>query len=123
MREKSLHGLRMLIVEDEALVAMLVEDMLSGLGCEIIDIVASVEQGLSLLATGRGRIEAAILDVNLGGEKVFPVADALAELGIPFIFSTGYGRAGIEERFADRLVLAKPFQQAAVAELLRAAVA
>jgi CheY-like chemotaxis protein len=113
----------MLIVEDEAMVAMLVEDMLSDLGCEVVDIVASVEQGLLLLATAGGGIEAAILDVNLGGEKVFPIADALVKLGIPFVFATGYGRAGIEPRFSDRPVLAKPFGKAAVAALLTEAVA
>jgi len=123
MGRTSLHGLRMLIVEDEAMVAMLVEDMLSDLGCEVVDIVASVEQGLLLLATTGNGIEAAILDVNLGGEKVFPIADALVKLGIPFVFATGYGRAGIEPRFSDRLVLAKPFGQAAVAALLTEAVA
>jgi CheY-like chemotaxis protein len=123
MARGSLHGLKMLVVEDEAMVAMLVEDILIDLGCEVVGIAATVEQGLLLLATGRGRIDAAILDVNLGGEKVFPIADVLAQLGVPFIFASGYGRGGIEPRFADRLVLAKPFGQAAVAELLTAAIA
>lgn len=123
MLQTSLHGLKMLIVEDEAMVAMLVEDMLSNLGCEVVDIVASVEQGLLLLASAGIGIEAAILDVNLGGEKVFPIADALVKLGIPFVFATGYGRAGIEPRFSDRPVLNKPFGQAAVAAVLAEAVA
>jgi len=55
------------------------------------------------------QIDGAILDVNLGGEKVFPVADVLAQQGIPFLFATGYGKAGLEPHHAERPVIAKPF--------------
>jgi CheY-like chemotaxis protein len=118
-----LHGLRMLIVEDEAIVAMLVEDMLAEMGCEVVDVVASVNRGLEVLERTPQAIDAAILDVNLGGEKVFPIADRLARLGKPFIFATGYGRAGLEGRFEDRMVLAKPFRRQDVETLLAAAIA
>lgn len=116
-----LQGLRMLVVEDEAMVAMLVEDLLGDLGCVVVNIAASVEQGLRAVAAINAPIDAAILDVNLGGEKVFPVADALTRRGIPFIFATGYGRAGIEPRFEHRPVLAKPFHRDALERTLSAA--
>lgn len=116
-----LNGLRMLVVEDEAMIALLVEDMLSELGCTVVDIAGTVEQGLKLAGPGKAEIDAAILDVNIGGEKVFPVAEALAEQGVPFVFATGYGSAGLDPRFQDRPVLAKPFHRDALAKSLASA--
>lgn len=112
----------MLVVEDEAMVAMLVEDMLTDLGCVVVEIAGSVEQGLRLIAPGTIAFDAAILDVNIGGEKVFPVADHLATQGIPFLFATGYGPEGIAPRFAGRPVLAKPFRRAALETMLMQAI-
>lgn len=114
-------GLRMLIVEDEAMIAMLVEDMLADLGCTVVDIAGSVEQGLRLAEPGKTAIDAAILDVNVGGEKVFPVADALAAQGVPFVFATGYGLAGLDGRYENRPVLAKPFRREALEKSLASA--
>lgn len=118
MSQASLQGLRMLVVEDEALIAMLVEDMLTDLGCVVVDIAGTVEDGLRLATPGKATIDAAILDVNIGGEKVFPVADALTELGVPFIFATGYGTAGLAPRYASHAVVAKPFRRHALEHLL-----
>jgi len=114
-----LTGRRLLIVEDEALVAMMLEDMLESLGCVVVDVAGSVTQGLALLGDAAIGLDAAVLDVNLGGEKVYPVAEKLSASGVPFIFSTGYGLAGIAPGFAGVPALAKPFRpQALEAALL-----
>lgn len=105
-----LKGLRLLVVEDEALVAMLVEDMLTDLGCIVVGIAGTVAKGICLARSAELVLDGAVLDVNIGGEKVFPVAEALAARGVPFIFATGYGAAGVEARYADERVIAKPFQ-------------
>lgn len=113
-----LSGIRFLVVEDETLVAMLVEDMLVDFGGVIAGRAGTVEMALSVIARDASLLDAAVLDVNLGGERVFPVADALAKLGIPFIFSTGYGAPGISTHFADRPVIAKPFSALALENAL-----
>src|ERR1700736_1248780 len=82
--DKSLSGRRVLVVEDEMLILMIIEDMLADLGCESVTAAATVDQALALMDA---RVfDAAMLDVNLNGRKSYPVADALAE----FFFSTGY---------------------------------
>jgi two-component SAPR family response regulator len=101
-------GLRLLVVEDEALVAMLIEDILLDLDCVVIGPVGTVAQALALLHVEE--IDGALLDVNLGGgERSYPVADALAARDVPFIFVTGYGETGVERRYAPVTVLQKPF--------------
>jgi len=111
-----LKGLRLLVVEDETLVAMLVEDFLTDLGCVVVDVAGTLEQGLA--AASSGAIDGAILDVNLGGAKVFPIADVLAERGVRFVFATGYGPGGVEPRYADRAIIAKPFRREALERVL-----
>ncbi|HYJ81742.1 MAG TPA: response regulator [Allosphingosinicella sp.] len=110
--------LRILVVEDEMLVAMNIEDMLLELGHEVAGLASRLGPALAL--AGEGRFDAAMLDVNLAGEPSFPVAELLAGRGIPFLFATGYGRAGIEERFRDRPILQKPFRAAELAAALAA---
>ena len=105
--DSSLAGLRVLLVEDEAMVALLIQDVLEELGCITVGPAARVSAALHLM--GSQAVDLAVLDVNLGGEKVFPVADRLAEGGVPFLFSTGYGVAGLEGRHQGRPVLPKPF--------------
>ena len=107
-------GRRLLIVEDEALVAMMLEDMLAALGCVVVTVAGSVARGLALAGDTSLDLDAAVLDVNLGGEKVYPVAQALTAHGIPFIFSTGYGLAGIAPDFAGIPALAKPYNAKAL---------
>ena len=107
-----LAGRRLLIVEDEALVAMMLEDMLATLGCVVVDVAASVSRGLA--AVEQSQLDAAVLDINLGAEKVYPVAERLAAGGVPFIFATAYGVAGIAPDFARVPALAKPFGAAAL---------
>ncbi len=117
----ALAGRRLLIVEDEALVAMMLEDMLARLGCVVVDVAASVSRGLALAGDASLAIDAAVLDVNLGGEEVYPVAEKLAAGGVPFVFSTGYGLAGIASDFARVPALAKPFTPRALEAALVAA--
>jgi DNA-binding response OmpR family regulator len=116
-----LQGLRMLVVEDEAMVAMLVEDLLIDLGCVVVDVAGTLEQGLRAAAASASPIDGAILDVNLGGSKVFPIADVLEARGVKFIFATGYGVLGVESRYAGHKILSKPFQLRALEETLVAA--
>ena len=104
-----LTGLRVLVVEDEAAISLLLEDMLIDFGFEVIGPAARLAAALDTLA--REKIDLAILDVNVAGEPIYPVAEALAERSIPFVFSTGYGSAGIRDAYRNRPVLQKPFAQ------------
>src|SRR4051812_36415564 len=97
---EELQGLRVLVVEDETLIAMMIEDLLADMGCIVVGAAATIAQALALLADPAFQIDGALLDVNLGGEKVFPVADALAQRAIPFVFATGYGKDALEPRHA-----------------------
>lgn len=109
-----LSGRRILVVEDEFLVLMLTEDMLGDLGCESVVAAASVEQALTLIEDQT--FDAAMLDMNLDGEKPYAVADALTERGVPFIFATGYVGHDMSGGYGDRPLLRKPFRPAQMAE-------
>jgi CheY-like chemotaxis protein len=104
----ALHGLSVLVVEDETIVSLLVESMLMDLGCDDVWYASGVEEGLALL--DERTPDVAVLDVNLAGEPVYPIAHRLADAGVPFIFATGYGASGIHQDWAGRPVLQKPFQ-------------
>ena len=117
----ALAGLHLLVVEDEAMVALMVEDILADLGCTAIDVAGTVAQGLALVEHPELPLDGAILDVNIGGEKVYPVAEALAAKGVPFIFATGYGIAGISEAFSHVPALAKPYEPRKLERLLTSA--
>jgi len=112
---------RVLLVEDDGLVAMLVEDMLDELGFTPVGNPGSVSEALAALASGG--FDVAVLDVNLNGERVFPVADALIEDGRPFVFATGYGAADIPEAYRRWPVAAKPFRLDDLDTALNAALA
>lgn len=99
---------RVVLVEDEPLLMMVLEDVVELLGYRLAGSAARLEEALALAATAS--FDAAVLDVNLGGEPSFPVADVLLERGIPFVFTTGYGAAGIPDRYAAVPMLAKPFR-------------
>ena len=98
---------RVLVVEDEMLIGMLLEDMLSDLGHEVAAIVPRLKEALA--AVDRETYDMAILDVHLHGESAFPVAEALIAKGTPFVFATGYGERGLPENYRGRPVLQKPF--------------
>jgi len=100
---------RILVVEDEAIVAMLLEDMLAELGYEVVGPVTRLDRALDL-ARGAA-IDAAVLDVNLNGRDTYAVADALSARAIPFVFATGYGAKELAERFRGTPVTQKPFHR------------
>ena len=111
-----LSGRRILVVEDEVMVSWLLEDMLGQLGCAVVGPAARVDQALAII--DGSEIDAAILDVNLNGEKSYPIADALAACGVPFVFSTGYGRKGLRDCYADVPMLQKPYKRSALGDAL-----
>jgi CheY-like chemotaxis protein len=100
---------RVLVVEDEYLVALLVEDMLQTLGYQVAEIASNITAATA--AAESGEFDVAILDVNLNGAISNPVADILIRRNIPFIFATGYGKAGPHERFEGTPSLQKPFEE------------
>lgn len=108
---------RILLVEDESLIRMLLEDMLADLGHEVVATAASVEAAKQLATAGG--FDAAILDVNLEGQEIFPVAEILAQRGLPFVFASGYGHSALPEPFRDRPTLQKPFQGAQLEAVLK----
>jgi CheY-like chemotaxis protein len=99
---------RVLVVEDEVMIRMLLEDMLADLGYEVAGATGALDEALSLARAND--LDIAILDVNLSGTPVYPVAEALAARGVPFIFSTGYGEQGLPDAYRDCQLLQKPFQ-------------
>lgn len=110
---------RILIVEDEPLIAMMLEDFLDALGRELAGSADSVELALELIE--QGGIDAAILDVNLRhGEQSWPVADRLSALGIPFVIATGGAGDTIAEAHRERPILSKPFTMSSVETTLDA---
>ena len=118
--DRPLDGVRVLVVEDEALVAMLLEDMLCDLGCVVVAVAGSVAEAVDQASAAA--LDAAILDVNLGTQSSAPVAEALAARKVPFVFATGYGESGVPEGFRGRPALQKPYGMQDVARLLAQAV-
>lgn len=98
---------RILVVDDEPLISMLVEDWLGDLGCEVVGPARSVAEGLHF--AGEGRLDGAILDVNLAGQNSYSVANELQKRGIPFAFATGDSEVAPESGFENPIILAKPF--------------
>jgi CheY-like chemotaxis protein len=109
--------LRFLLVEDEMMVAFLVESLVRDLGHEIVATESRLDKAVALAQ--HETLDCAILDVNIAGREVYPVADALRARGVPFIFATGYGSARLPETHRQVPTLQKPYQ----AEDLRAAIA
>ncbi|WP_348271432.1 response regulator [Methylobacterium sp. Leaf91] len=113
MPKRTLCSRRILVVEDEYFLADELSRGLSDAGAEVLGPIATIEGALGLLQ-GPTRPDAAILDVNLGGDEVYPVADALRALDVPFLFTTGYDLATIPNRYASARRLEKPVSNAAV---------
>jgi CheY-like chemotaxis protein len=116
MTNGKLDGLRVLVVEDEMMVSMLIEDMLGELGCEVVGPASRLDEAMDLARTAT--IDCAVLDVNLGGQPIFPLADLLRERGAPFAFATGYGDAGLRDVDRGSPVLQKPFREGDLARVL-----
>jgi CheY-like chemotaxis protein len=109
MSNEAQYGQKILIVEDEAMIAIMLEDMLDELGYGVAGIAAKTPQALELIDSTP--VDAAILDVNLSGQESYDIAAVLEERGIPFLFSTGYAALAVEERYRSRPFLQKPFRQ------------
>ena len=107
MDSQLLTGRRVLVVEDEMMVLMAIEDLLADLGCSSISVAATIDTALDLIETQW--FDVATLDVNLNGQRSYPIANALDEHGVPFAFSTGYGEPGVEEGHGGHLVLKQPY--------------
>lgn len=101
-------GSRAFLVEDETLVLFSLEDVLTDLGCEVVGQATRLEQAMTM-AQSLGPLDVAILDVNIGGTTVFPVARLLLERGVPLIFATGYGRDGLPPEWQGHAVIVKPY--------------
>jgi CheY-like chemotaxis protein len=116
----ALQGRRVLVIEDESLVAMLLETILEDMGCTVVGPESNIDDGL-IAATTEASLDAALLDVNVAGREVFPVAEALRARGVPFVFSTGYGEAGLPEHWRGNPTIQKPFTEGAIRDALMTA--
>ncbi|HJP99503.1 MAG TPA: response regulator [Rhodanobacteraceae bacterium] len=119
MVEVDLKGCRVLVIEDEGQIAMLMTDLLEELGCVVVASEFRLQDARAKAATLR--FDLALLDVNLNGEPSYPIAGDLAKRGIPFVLSTGYGAKGLPAEFGDAHVLQKPFSLADLERALKTA--
>ena len=114
--DKLLSGRRVLVVEDETLILLMIEDMLADLGCESVTAAATIDQAVALI-DGQA-FDAAMLDLNLNDHSSYVVADALAARGVPFVFCTGNSVFDMKDSHRDRAVLRKPFSEKELIETL-----
>jgi len=117
--EKYPDGKRVLVVEDELMIRMLLQDMLADLGHTLAGEAGRIEEALALAK--EGEFDVAILDVNLNGQPISPVVEILIKRGLPFVFATGYGQRGVPEPYRNTPTLQKPFQADALAQAIEAA--
>jgi len=101
--------MRVLLIEDEAMIALLIEDLLGEIGASVAKTATSVDEAATIVGEATA-LDMAIFDVNLHGQSTFALADMLFERGIPFVFATGYAADGMPERFSGVPVLQKPFE-------------
>ena len=111
-------GRRVLVVEDEPMIRLLLDEMLSDLGYTMAAEAGRLDE--ALVVARQGEFDVAILDVNLDGQPVTPVVDVLVERGVPFVFVSGYARRGIPEGHSRAPLLQKPFQSEGLARALAA---
>jgi len=114
--DELLSGRRVLVVEDEMLVLIMIEDMLADLGCQLVTSAATVDKALALISAQV--FDVALLDVNLNGKDSHPVAEALSARGVPFVYSTGNTGQSLRDGYSDRPVLKKPFKYEELAAIL-----
>jgi CheY-like chemotaxis protein len=110
---------RVLVVEDELMIRMLLQDMLTDLGYTLAGEAGRIDEAMALAQ--QGEFDVAILDVNLNGQPISPVVEILVKRGLPFVFATGYGQRGVPEPYRQRPTLQKPFQSDALAQAIEAA--
>jgi CheY-like chemotaxis protein len=118
---ENIQGLRVLVVEDDSLICLLLEDMLLDLGCQVVGTAGDIKRAIEL-AQREDNVDVAILDVNLGGRQVFPVADILAKRGVPFLFATGMGAEGLPANWLGHCSLQKPMTIEGLGHALRRAI-
>jgi CheY-like chemotaxis protein len=118
MTDGPFSGRRVLVIEDEMLVAMLLKDILADLGFTVVGSAARVEHALALIEA-TGVLDVAVLDINLNGQMSYPVADALVARRVPFLFATGYGRASVMHGYRSFPLVQKPFRLLELANALR----
>jgi CheY-like chemotaxis protein len=116
---KTVAGKRVLVVEDELMIRMLLEGMLTDLGHTVAAEAGGVDEAVAIAK--KGAFDVAVLDVNLNGQPVTPVVEILVERGVPFIFASGYGQRGVPEAYRTIPTLQKPFQADALAEAIETA--
>jgi len=116
-----LEGLGVLVVEDESLICLLLEDMLQELGCKVVGTACNFKRATEMAEQEEG-VDVAILDVNLGGQLVFPVADILVRRGIPFLFATGSGAGGLPASWQGHCFVQKPMTMTALGSALGRAI-
>jgi CheY-like chemotaxis protein len=113
-----LSGVRLLVVEDDYLIALDLTQTLEELGIEVVGPAGSLSQALALVGQEGGALDGALLDINIHDQRVYPVADALAVQGIPFVFLTGYDRLIVPERYADVPRCEKPMDTVVLPQIL-----
>lgn len=118
MDKTLLSGKRVLVVEDEMLVLMAIQDILADLGCTAISVAGNLDKALALIAAEP--FDLATLDLNLNGQRSYPAAQALSDAGVPFAFSTGYGKDGVGAGYGHHLVLTKPYSNRQLIDVLTA---
>ncbi len=111
--------LNILVVDDEAMIAMFLDDMLTDIGCNVVGPAGAVAPALALIETAGHTLDGALLDVNLRGDFAYPVADALLQRDVPFVFVTGYAAYGIDPRYAKIPAVTKPFQFATLENVIK----
>jgi len=111
-------GKRILVVEDEPMIRMLLDGMLEDLGYTMAAEAGGIEEAMTVAK--QAEFDAAILDVNLNGQPITPVVEILVQRGLPFVFATGYGQRGVPEAYRTTVTLQKPFQLDALEQALKA---
>jgi CheY-like chemotaxis protein len=114
-------GKRVLVVEDELMIRMLLEGMLTDLGHTVAAEAGSIDEALALAR--QGQFDVAVLDVNLNNQPITPVVEVLIERGVPFVFASGYGQRGVPEPYRHNPTLQKPFHAEALAQAIEAVTA
>lgn len=104
----SIAGLSVFVIEDESLVLVNLEDMLGELGCTLVGPAMRLDEADAMIDAA-GAADVAVLDVNIGGKPVFPLAEQLAARGVPLVLATGYGREGLPPEWQTTTVLSKPY--------------
>ena len=118
---KTVAGKRVLVVEDELMIRMLLEGMLTDIGHSVVAEAGRIEEALTLAK--EAEVDIAVLDVNLHGKPITPVVEVLVARGLPFVFASGFGQQGVPEPYRDSPTLQKPFQSEALAKAIEQAAA